>query len=198
MKKSLLSLTLFLIFGIFFSHNSYAQICPECCNPGCSNSGFVTVPGDCPSHFVPCGLNVADCGGASFCSAFDRGDTCDIECWAGLDCDGCGGGGGCFTGETPIKTPEGEKEIKDLNIGESIISVDPLTGEELQSKVENIYELEREGYFEVSIELPNGEKETLKVTGEHPLYVKQEESNSVLSKLYTVFESIKKKLHHTF
>ncbi len=167
----------------------------------CATTSCFTAENDLSWSCTPsvCSFGGMTCDGTKdvFTQIISDGDgTCTQYVYIG--CGGCGGTGGCFTGETPIKTPEGEKEIKDLNIGESIISVDPLTGEELQSKVENIYELEREGYYEVSIELPNGEKEVLKVTGEHPLYVKQEESNSVLSKLYTVFESIKKKLHHTF
>ena len=74
--------------------------------------------------------------------------------------------GGCFTPDTKVDSPEGEKEIKDLQEGDEVKSLDPETGEETASVVEKIHEVTRSAYYK--IKLKNGKE--LKVTGEHPLY----------------------------
>ena len=113
-----------------------------------------------------------DCGGTDYCV----GDHCvgggvcvgDIYCCTGGDTPpGCGG---CFTAGTEVDTPEGTKEIQDLEVGETVESFYPETGEATTSLVEKIYEVTRSAYFQVFLE----DGSELQVTAEHPLYAIQE------------------------
>lgn len=82
---------------------------------------------------------------------------------------------GCFTAETPIKTPNGEVLIKDINEGDTVIALDPETGETLQSTVSATYIHDAQGYYEIQVQDNEGNEKILQVTGEHPVYVKEGE-----------------------
>jgi len=99
-----------------------------------------------------------------------RGDTYD--CTPGDSPGGCGGG--CFTSDTPINTPEGEKEIKNLKEGDEIKSFDSSLGEKKNSIVEKIYETTRSAYYKIKTK----DGRDIKVTAEHPLYTIQKDNSN--------------------
>jgi len=71
----------------------------------------------------------------------------------------------CFAGETKIKTPNGEKLIRDIRIGDKILSYDEVKKEFKESEVEDIFNREVNSYY-----ILNGK---IKVTAEHPFYTKE-------------------------
>jgi hypothetical protein len=109
---------------------------------------------------------------------------------------GCGGcSGSCFAGDTMITTPDGEKVISELEIGEKVLSLDTETNEIVESQVENLYSREVSGYYKITLEDEDGTESLLKVTGEHPLLVGESaetamaagEENSTISRvIYTI------------
>lgn len=70
--------------------------------------------------------------------------------------------GGCFLGDTEIETPEGIKKIKDIKIGDKIISYDFNKKEKAVSYVKNTFEFKRNEYLIIN--------NRIKVTSEHPFY----------------------------
>ncbi|MFH1896246.1 MAG: hypothetical protein ABH814_02090, partial [bacterium] len=93
-------------------------------------------------------------------------------------CDGdsnpCGEeGGGCFLADTKIATPGGEMNIQDVKVGDTVVGIDPETGERVETQVQDTHKTVVEQYYEVTVEKPDGTEEVLKVTGEHPLFVKK-------------------------
>lgn len=72
------------------------------------------------------------------------------------------GGGGCFLAGTMIGTPDGDKPIESLNLGDKVISYNEITGEQQVSVIGDIDVLDREAYYTI-----NG---IVKATAEHPFY----------------------------
>lgn len=88
---------------------------------------------------------------------------------------GTGGGGGigggtCFTGETPVWTPDGEIPIREMWMRfdegkKSVFSFNPDTGEVIEDEIENIWYHEKvSGYFTLMFD-----DRVLNVTPEHRL-----------------------------
>ncbi|HSW90329.1 MAG TPA: Hint domain-containing protein [Patescibacteria group bacterium] len=73
--------------------------------------------------------------------------------------------GGCFTGDTLIRTPSGNIPIRLIRSGDAVVSVDPQTGERAVSSVGEVQKL-----IVNSTLLINGE---LHVTDTHPFFVKE-------------------------
>lgn len=95
----------------------------------------------------------------------------------------------CFTKETAIYTPKGKKEIQDLAEGDEVISQNPQTLESKASKVEAIYETDRDAYYVIKTE----DGKEIKVTAEHPLYAIRQEEKPLTFWEYLKTESLVKK-----
>jgi len=188
MKKRAYILTI-LLTVILFTFSTSAVHAQEWCLPGC-NYGSAYVSG-----WAFCFENGCENNGGGACPPnppgheyqhterllVDGEEVCHYEWWRGLDCSVCGGGG-CFVGETQITTPHGKKAIENIAIGEDVVSMNTETEELITTQVENVYSITREGYYEITVELPDGEEKVLKVTGEHPLYVKKDQTYTNLFK----------------
>ena len=120
------------------------------------------------------GLRCGSCSCVDFSGYICRAcDYCEDDycCGTYFDCDpgdtppGCPCSG-CFTPDTPIDTPNGENQIKDLEVGDEVKSFDEQTREEQTSLVEKIYETTRSAYYKLVLQ----DGTEVKVTGEHPLY----------------------------
>jgi len=108
--------------------------------------------------------------------------TCD-------SCDSCSCGGGCFAGDTPVSTPDGESAISDLKEGDMVSSYDPQTGSESTSLIQKTFEYSRGAYYKIRTK----DGEELKVTAEHPLYAIQKEETPLSFWEYLKKESLTKK-----
>jgi parallel beta-helix repeat protein len=76
----------------------------------------------------------------------------------------------CLLPGTLIKMADGsEKVIESINIGDKILSFDLFNGKFVESKVTKIENPIREGYYDIN--------NLLKITNEHPIYMKNEEKN---------------------
>ena len=84
--------------------------------------------------------------------------------------------------------------------------MNPETGELTESQVEDIYSRTVPEYYEVTVKMPDGTKEIIKVTGEHPLYVKKgnEETTrttrfeKIQTSLLSLFSHIKERVSDLF
>ncbi len=155
---------LFVIPGIIFSwgpscalisENTY---CTNYCDDGCEALGL-NWPGCycCTSCIGTCGVGKSLELSRCYCPG-----EYDV-------CDGCCDSGGCFTGETDVMTSQGVQEIKNLQAGDEVVSLDTQTGENKTSLVEKVYEVSRDAYYKIKTKAGN----EIKVTAEHPLYVIQ-------------------------
>jgi hypothetical protein len=72
----------------------------------------------------------------------------------------------CFTEDTLIKTDDGYKEIKDIEVGDLVYSEDPLTGEKGLKKVTNVFVNETSVIVRVFVE-----DEEIETTPTHPFWV---------------------------
>ncbi|WP_423230880.1 polymorphic toxin-type HINT domain-containing protein [Acetivibrio saccincola] len=72
----------------------------------------------------------------------------------------------CFTEDTLIKTEDGYKEIKDIEVGDLVYSEDPLTGEKGLKRVTNIFVNETS----VIVRIYAGDEE-IETTPTHPFWV---------------------------
>ncbi len=72
----------------------------------------------------------------------------------------------CFTEDTLIKTEDGYKEIKDIEVGDLVYSEDPLTGEKGLKKVTNVFVNETSVIVRVFVE-----DEEIETTPTHPFWV---------------------------
>ena len=98
-------------------------------------------------------------------------------------------GGGCFTPETKISTPEGEKEIQNIKEGEVVKSFDSETGEIKESTVSDVHKRQVQGYYILKTE--SGRE--IKVTGEHPILAVKADKSKTRS-LRTFLENIWEKV----
>mgnify|MGYP000105955205 FL=1 len=85
-------------------------------------------------------------------------------------CSGCGGGG-CFIGETMVTTPDGQKEIKDIEIGDIVQSYDFVKNELITKKVKGLWKSD----YNNKLVIINGIK--TKATIGHPFAIKDFEGN---------------------
>jgi hypothetical protein len=102
---------------------------------------------------------------------------------------GCGCGG-CFTEDTLVDTNEGEKEIGELQKGEEVFSYNPDSGSENVSSVNETFEFERGGYY--NIRTKDGRE--VKVTAEHPFFAIKKEQEPPTFWEYMKEESLTAKL----
>ena len=72
----------------------------------------------------------------------------------------------CFTEDTLIKTEDGYKEIKDIEVGDLVYSEDPLTGEKGLKRVTNVFVNETS----VIVRIYVGDEE-IETTPTHPFWV---------------------------
>ena len=75
-------------------------------------------------------------------------------------------GGVCFAGDTLVPTRHGYKEIKDIAVGDEVLSEDPRTGERGFKRVADVFEREAAQLVRV---LANGEE--IVATESHPFWV---------------------------
>lgn len=75
----------------------------------------------------------------------------------------------CFEGETPISTPSGTKDIKDIKVGDIVYSYDFEKNSIVENKVEQTFTRE---YSDVFIIIELEDDSHLKMTENHPIYVK--------------------------
>ena len=74
--------------------------------------------------------------------------------------------GGCFTAGTKVKTPYGEKNIEDIEVGDEVCAYNPDTEEKDVKKVLQIFVHESDKIAHVTID-----GETIDATTNHPFYV---------------------------
>ena len=74
--------------------------------------------------------------------------------------------GGCFTGETLIPTAKGEKAIREIRVGDLVLSENPETGERGYKEVRRLYLHESSRLIHVFVG-----NEEIKATPEHPFWV---------------------------
>ncbi|PQQ68298.1 hypothetical protein B9R14_08450 [Acetivibrio saccincola] len=72
----------------------------------------------------------------------------------------------CFTEDTLIKTEDGYKEIKDIEVGDLVYSEDPLTGEKGLKRVTNVFVNETSVLVRIYVE-----DEEIETTPTHPFWV---------------------------
>lgn len=172
-----------LLFGLTGSVKAQCTLseCPAsggcCCGGAAGDSCWV----GCTCSVCP---NCAACGSApdGGCYACMEGcptfpDICSCEYCNGIRCEAwggvspaycvsnCGGINDCFTPDTPIKTPEGEEPIINLDEGEAVASFDPETGSPSTGLIRKTFEYTRNAYFKIRTK----DGRELKVTGTHPL-----------------------------
>lgn len=93
--------------------------------------------------------------------------------WGG----GYSGGVACFTGDTLVLTPEGSKAIKDIQVGDKVLSVNRAKTNIVASEISRLVNHpETEIYY---IKLENGE--TIKATASHPFATKEKGKCNVRS-----------------
>ncbi|MFH1896475.1 MAG: Hint domain-containing protein [bacterium] len=138
-----------------------------CETPECYTYEF-TIPEPCTA--TPCYYAGTACAGTKDVYMIVEEDPCYEYLYIG--CGGCGGSG-CFLADTKIATPGGEMNIQDVKVGDTVVGIDPETGERVETQVQDTHKTVVEEYYEVTIEKPDGTEEVLKVTGEHPLLVKK-------------------------
>ena len=76
----------------------------------------------------------------------------------------------CFTGDTDVLTPSGIKNIKDVLVGDRIISVNPKT---MVPEIDEVVETQAFAYDDYLYSFRNGKQLDLKVTKNHRFIVKQ-------------------------
>jgi len=193
MCKTFTNTTRVLLFALvvfFISLTFSGKVLADCCDQLIWGVWYCS--GNCDSGatgYPPCQEGCSSCCPASGCWCEEGGSCRPGCCNGGLGCCCSGsGGGGCFVGETQIATPGGQKAISDIKEGDTVVGLDTQTNEKVETQVESVYELEREGYYEVTVEKPDGTEEVLKVTGEHPLFVKKQ------SPIANIFQTILTKI----
>lgn len=70
----------------------------------------------------------------------------------------------CFAAETKITTPNGVIAIKDLKVGDKVVSYDPDNNKYITTKVKNVFIRQVDEYYILN--------NNIKVTAEHPFYTK--------------------------
>lgn len=75
-------------------------------------------------------------------------------------------GGICFTGDTIVKVENGDKQIKDIKVGDQVYSKDPKTGEKGLKKVKTVYVNETDKLVHIFVD-----GQEIKATEEHPFWV---------------------------
>ncbi|MHC1723762.1 MAG: polymorphic toxin-type HINT domain-containing protein [Aminipila sp.] len=75
----------------------------------------------------------------------------------------------CFTSDTLIPTKDGDKQIKDIKVGDEVYSANPETGEKGLKKVKNIFVKETDTLIHVLVG-----KEEIRTTKTHPFWVEGE------------------------
>ena len=83
-------------------------------------------------------------------------------------CSSCGGG--CFTSDALIETPDGLKKISEIKVGDHVVSFDPVTEQLVINKVKGLFEKDYEG----NILIINGHN--TKATVGHPFAVKTKDN----------------------
>lgn len=88
------------------------------------------------------------------------------ECASGV----CIGAGSCFGAGTPVATPEGDRPIETIAVGDVVVSRDPETGETSYRTVVETFVHEDRSIVDIAISL-DGHDEHVVATPEHPFYV---------------------------
>ncbi len=77
-----------------------------------------------------------------------------------------------FDGETPVFTSEGLKKIADIRPGAWVLSEDTERGERAYRQVVELFATPGEDVIELTVDGPSTDPETLRVTPNHPFFVK--------------------------
>ena len=75
-----------------------------------------------------------------------------------------------FEGETVVEAVEGQKKIRDIAVGDLVASRDAFTGAKTFRPVTDLFRRTAPGIVHVTLDGPDGRRETLDVTSEHPLF----------------------------
>ena len=75
-----------------------------------------------------------------------------------------------FEGETVVEAIEGQKKIRDIAVGDLVASRDAFTGAKTFRPVTDLFRRTAPGIVHVTLDGPDGKRETLDVTSEHPLF----------------------------
>ena len=75
-----------------------------------------------------------------------------------------------FEGETVVDAIEGQKKIRDIAVGDLVASRDAFTGAKTFRPVTDLFRRTAPGIVHVTLDGPDGKRETLDVTSEHPLF----------------------------
>ena len=83
--------------------------------------------------------------------------------------------------------------IQDIKVGDTVVGINPETGERVETEVQDTHKTIAEEYYEITIEKPDGAEEVLKVTGEHPLLVRKRPNvgnilQALLDKISNIFK----------
>lgn len=199
MRILLRASTICLVFLIVYFSFCVADVLATCTTHGtaCVRWTGCTKEEDCAEcyHLGSSGGEelycvISSCGDGVSVFGECRGDT--HYCTDGDLPGGCGGSS-CFSGETMVSTPDGGKEIQDVEQGDAISSYDPESGEEGTSEVEKIYETTQGAYYKIKTK----DGTEVKVTAEHPMYAVQKTEESKNFWEYLKTESMIRNLINT-
>ena len=84
---------------------------------------------------------------------------------------GAVGGLVSFEAGTLIETEKGSLKIEDVKIGDRVAARDEFSGKTVYRPVTNLFRRTAPGIVHLSLDAPNGKREVLKVTSEHPFFV---------------------------
>lgn len=73
----------------------------------------------------------------------------------------------CAPPGTQVQTPDGDRPIEEIKLGDVVYSADPLTGQTIEETVTQVFERDYEGDL-IEIELENGR--ILRLTPNHEVY----------------------------
>jgi RHS repeat-associated protein len=77
----------------------------------------------------------------------------------------------CFSGDTPVLTPEGPRPIQDIQPGDLVAARDEATGEQAWKPVTQVFVTPDKPLVALEVESEEGEREVIHTTAEHPFYV---------------------------
>lgn len=177
----------FVLYPLFFVIVYCLTVVPvwsSCCGDWAGNC---SEPSDCIGNCYQIDGSTQCPSGEAFYCVYDdcSSPACcgDEACYPSNPC-------GCFTPDTPVKTPEGEEAIIDLTEGDEVAVFDPETGSPSTGIIQKTLQFTRNAYYTIRTK----EGKELKVTGTHPLFAVQKSETPLSFIEYLKTESLTKKL----
>lgn len=161
----------------------------------CTYASKSACTGSDPNGTWSCSLNAYGCyvhsGSAPSCNSGYHvyGSTCVKNSSSsggsgGSGSSGGGGGGGCFLAGTKVTTPKGYVDINKLKIGDMVLSYNEETGENEFHEVAYVFEHKPGELNEELYTLTFDDKNTLKITSTHRLYIQNNDGYEWLATKY--------------